>query len=33
MNEIYAIVEGPTEQNFIKNVLAPYLGERNVARL
>ncbi|MDR1329501.1 MAG: DUF4276 family protein [Oscillospiraceae bacterium] len=31
MNEIYAIVEGPTEQNFIEKVLAPYLGERNVA--
>jgi hypothetical protein len=31
MNEIYAIVEGPTEQNFIEKVLAPYLGARNVA--
>jgi hypothetical protein len=30
MNEIFAIVEGQTEQKFIKQILSPYLGERNV---
>jgi len=28
--EIYAIVEGPTEQHFIKEVLAHYLADKNV---
>lgn len=28
--EVYAIVEGPTEAKFIKEVLAPYLGTKHV---
>lgn len=28
--EVYAIVEGPTEAKFIKEVLAPYLGSKHV---
>jgi hypothetical protein len=28
--EIYAIVEGPTEQQFIEKVLAPYLAPKNI---
>ena len=27
---VTVIVEGPTEQRFIKDILAPYLGARNV---
>ena len=28
--EVIAIVEGKTEQDFIKNILSPYLSVRNV---
>jgi len=30
MNEIYAIVEGQTEKNFVQKLLAPYLAPKNV---
>ena len=28
--DVYVIVEGPTEQTFIRNLLAPYFGTRNI---
>jgi hypothetical protein len=28
--EVVIIVEGPTEQNFVKDLLAPYMFERGV---
>lgn len=28
--EVYALVEGPTEQLFVREILAPYLAEKNV---
>ncbi len=31
MNDLVAIVEGQTEQTFVRNQLAPYLGDRGVA--
>jgi len=30
MNRVITIVEGETEKQFIKKILAPYLGQKNV---